>query len=229
MSKLIIANWKSHPETENEAAQLAKDSDVEGLVICPPFSFLKVVAENIKTAKLGAQDMTGEAVPENLEYVIIGHSDRRKLGETDETVAEKMAQAVEDGLIPILCVGESRAERDANETEEVVGRELKIGLSLLENLKFKIENLVIAYEPIWAIGTGTPDSPESMLKMVQFIKETLNAKPYTLNPRIIYGGSVTSQNVEEFLSKEGIDGALVGGASLEAKEIIKIVEISKKY
>ncbi len=230
MNKIIIANWKLNPTTEKEAVRLAKDSDVEGLVICPPFSFLKAVAGNLKNAKLGAQDMIGEAVPENLEYVIIGHSDRRKLGETDETVAEKMAEAVEDGLIPILCVGESRAERYAGETEEVVARELNIGLSLLpKTLNAKPYTLFIAYEPIWAIGTGTPDSPESMLKMVQYIKDTLTAKPYTLNPRIIYGGSVTSQNAEEFLSKEGIDGALVGGASLDPKEIIKIVEISKNY
>ncbi len=228
MSKLIIANWKSNPVTEEAAFELARASDVEGLVICPPSPFLKLVADNIQRAKLGAQDMTGEALPENLEYVIVGHSDRRRLGETDETVAEKIAEAAEGGLIPILCVGETRDERDAGKTEEVVGRELKIGLSLLVASGYSLSTIVIAYEPIWAIGTGTPDSPENMLNMVKFIKETLNAIRYTLNPRILYGGSLTSKNVEEFINKDGIDGALVGGASLDPEEIKKIVEIARK-
>src|SRR3989344_3429967 len=114
------------------------------------------------------------------------------------------------------------------EAEEIIKRELKIGLSLLANQPHTL-NPIIAYEPIWAIGTGTPDTPENMLNMVKFIKETLVTSGYTLNPKIIYGGSVNSQNAEEFLKHEEINGALVGGASLKSEEIIKIVKIAKQY
>src|SRR3989344_8370843 len=145
MNKLIIANWKMNPTSLKEAEKLAQESDVEGLVICPPFLFLEEVSKIIKKAKLGAQDCfweekgayTGEISPKELkslgvEYVIIGHSERRQnLGETDEIVAKKIKAAVEEGLTPILCVGETRAERDAGKTKEVVERELKVGLSLV--------------------------------------------------------------------------------------------------
>ncbi|MEK7192218.1 MAG: triose-phosphate isomerase [Patescibacteria group bacterium] len=258
MKKIIIANWKLNPESLKEARKLAKESDIDGLVICPPFPFIEEAAKVLKKAKLGAQDLfwkeqgayTGEVSATQLkdfgvEYVIIGHSERRQnLGETDETVAKKIAAALKAGLTPILCVGETQTERDAGKTKEVVERQLKIGISLIENChrqrrgpalkksrkwwreKFKIENLVIAYEPIWAIGSGTPDTPENMLEMVQFVKDILNPAPYTLNPLIIYGGSVTSKNVKEFTQHREIDGVLVGGASLNAEEIKKIVKIA---
>ncbi len=229
IGKIIIANWKAHPVSESEAIKLTKESDVEGLIICPPFPFLKAVSGVIKKAKLGAQDMIKEATEAGVEYVIIGHSDRRKLGETDEIVAEKMAMAVKDGLIPILCVGETRAERDAGKTKSVISYQLSVGLSQLVASGQSLGTIVIAYEPIWAIGTGTPDSPENMLKMVQYIQERVQYQVSSVkNLRILYGGSVTSENAEEFISKDGIDGALVGGASLDSKEIKKIVEISKK-
>src|SRR3989344_4632314 len=200
MNKLIIANWKMNPATTKEAIRLAQESDVEGLVICPPFLFLEEVSKIIKKAKLGAQDCfweekgayTGEISPKELKslgvkYVIIGHSERRQnLGETDEIVAKKIIAAVNNNLTPILCVGETKEERASGKTEEVVKRELKIGLSLLAN------------------------------------------QPHTLNPKIIYGGSVNSKNEKSFLKHKEIDGALVGGASLKSKEIKKIVEIGKK-
>lgn len=232
MGKIIVANWKLNPATEAEAEKLAKESDAEGLIICPPFPFLGAVAKVIKKAKLGAQDLfweesgayTGEVSGTQLkdfcvEYVIIGHSDRRKLGETNEMVAKKIAAALKDGLKPILCVGETRAERDSGKAKEVVEREVSIGLSLANNLKLKTKNLIVAYEPIWAIGTGNPDTPENMLEMVRLIG----------GDRMIYGGSVTSENAEEFLKHKEIYGALVGAASLDSKEIKKIVEIAKKY
>lgn len=234
MPKIIIANWKLNPASLVEAEELAKTSDVEGLVICPPFPFLKSVAVVIKKSQLGAQDLfwedkgayTGEVSGSQLKdlgvkFVIVGHSERRQnLGETDEMVAKKIAATLQDGLTPILCVGETRAQRDAGETKEVIARELKIGLSLIENL---IGNIIIAYEPIWAIGTGTPDTPENMLEMVQFIQTKIK------NAKVIYGGSVTSKNAEGFFKHQEIEGALVGGASLRGEEIKKIVEISKKY
>ncbi len=217
--KLIVANWKLNPATEKEAIKLAKESDVEGLVICPPSQFLEAVGKVLKKAKLGAQDLFWEegGAYAGVEYVIIGHSDRRKLGETDEVVARKIATAVKDGLKPILCVGENRAERDAGKAKEVVERELKIGLSLLAE-PYTPNPVIVAYEPIWAIGTGNPDIPENMLEMVNLIRGTA-----------IYGGSITSKNAEEFLKHKEISGALVGGASLKSEEIKKIVEIAKKY
>ena len=248
MNKLIIANWKMNPASIEEARKLAAETDVEGLIICPPFPFLEAVAKTIKKAKLGAQDVfwmnpptplagqtgayTGEVSAEELkslcvEYVIIGHSERRQnLGETDEMVAKKIKTVLDAGLTPILCVGETKAEHEAGKTKEIVKRELKIGLSYIPHLTSNIQ-LVIAYEPIWAIGTGTPDTPENMLNMVKFIREVSSDWP--LATRIIYGGSVNSKNAENFLKHKEINGALVGGASLKKEEIIKIVEISKKY
>lgn len=239
MSKIIIANWKLNPSSPVDAEKLAKDSDIKDLIIAPPFPFLEFVAAIIKKATLGAQDLfwedsgayTGEVSGAQLKalevgHVIIGHSERRKnLGETDEMVAKKVAIAVKDGLKPIICVGETREQRDKNKTVEVVEQEVRIGLSRVSGTK---EEIIVAYEPIWAIGTGNPDTPESMLKMVKLIKEVA-ARVDIKNIRCIYGGSVTSKNAEEFLKNKEIEGALVGGASLDGEEIKKIVEIAKKY
>ena len=260
MPKIIIANWKLNPATLAEAEELAKASDVEGLVICPPYPFLKAAAGVVKKSQLGAQDLfwedkgayTGEVSGSQLKdlgvkFVIIGHSERRQnLGETDEMVAKKIAATLQDGLIPILCVGETRAQRDAGETKEVVARELKTGLSLIGNClpaseagklktpnknKFgtgQVKNLVVAYEPIWAIGTGTPDTPENMLEMIQYIEGIMNELGI-MGTVVIYGGSVTSKNAESFLRHNEIGGALVGGASLNGEEIKAIVKIAEKY
>ena len=236
--KLIIANWKLNPTTEREAIKLAKESDIDGLVICPPFPFLEAVAKVIKKAKLGAQDLfweekgayTGEVSAAQLkdlgvEYVITGHSDRRKLGETDEMIAKKIEAALKSSLTPVLCVGETQEERSGGKARETVERELKIGLSLVGNSELATRNLIVAYEPIWAIGTGASDTPEDMLEMVELIRRQASS----VKRQVIYGGSVTSENAEEFLKHKEISGALVGGASLNPKEIKKIVEIAKKY
>lgn len=240
MPKIIIANWKMNPASLEEAKKLAKESDVDGLVICPPFLFIEEVGLKIKKAKLGAQDLfwedkgayTGEVSTEELksvgaEYVIIGHSERRKnLGETDEMVAKKIASALKADLKPILCVGESREIRDRGKTKEFVENQLRIDLSKIITDSAEI---IVAYEPIWAIGTGNPDTPENMSNMVKFIKELLVKLGSKLKVHIIYGGSVTSANVESFFQRKEIEGALVGGASLKGDEITKIVEIGKKY
>ncbi|MEK9185987.1 MAG: triose-phosphate isomerase [Patescibacteria group bacterium] len=258
MNKLVIANWKMHPRTRREAEKLSQESDAEGLIICPPFVFLDDVSRMISRAKLGAQDVfweefgayTGEISVDELkdlcvEYIIIGHSERRQLlGETDEMVARKMAAVIKSGLTPILCVGETRAEHDSGQTEAVVKRQLEKGLSLVGSHQLSV---IIAYEPMWAIGTGKPDTPENMISMVKLIKEELGIIPplagsrlpkyyqkgggrnLELGIKIIYGGSVNASNAESFLKHSEIDGALVGGASLKGEEIKKIVEISKKY
>lgn len=241
MDKIIIANWKMNPASLKDAIQLTKDSDMKGLIICPPFPYLDAVTRTIQQSDLGAQDLfwedlgayTGEVSAQELKdlcvkYVIIGHSERRQnLGETDEMVAKKVAAALKNDLTPILCVGETRAERDSGKTKEVVKRELEIGLSKLINFPTsQLINLVIAYEPIWAIGTGTPDTPENMLDMVKFIKEVLGVRNKMWDVKIIYGGSVMSRNANNFLKHKEIDGALVGGASLKGEEIKKIVKIS---
>lgn len=237
MAKTIIANWKLNPATEKEAVKLAKESDLPDLIICPPFTHLEAVAKVLKKAKLGAQDLfweekgayTGEVSGTQLkdagvQYVIIGHSERRQnMGETDEMVAKKIEAAVRDGLTPILCVGETRAERDKAKTKEVVERELRIGLSRVFTNPAEI---IIAYEPIWAVGSGHPDIPENTLEMVKFIRELMKGIGSKLKEKIIYGGSVTSQNAQSFLQPKEIAGALVGGASLNSEEIKKIVEIA---
>lgn len=238
MPKLIVANWKMNPGSLKEAKKLAKESDVGGLVVCPPFPFLEEVGGELKKAELGAQDLfweekgayTGEVSALQLKdagvkYVIIGHSERRQnLGETDEMIAKKMEMAVATGLRPILCVGETKNEHAAGKANAVVIQQLKKDLSLIRNWQLEIRNLIVAYEPIWAIGTGTPDDPGNTVKMVELIREI--AGPET---QVLYGGSVTAANAENFLKHKEIAGALVGGASLKSEEIKKIVKIANRY
>ena len=256
MNKLIIANWKMNPETIKEAVSMAKEIDSENLVICPPFTFIAEVSRAVKKSILGAQDLfwedngahTGEISGSQLyslgvKYVIIGHSERRRhLRETDEMVAKKVAAALRNGLIPILCVGETQEERNRNQTQKVVERQLKIGLSLIGNCppeadpplaeKLEIVNLIVAYEPVWAISTSKdsePDTPENAVQMINFIKKQLEVNNYKLKIDFIYGGSVNAQTAEKFLKEKEIQGVLVGGASLKSKEFKKIIDIARKY
>lgn len=263
MKKLIVANWKMNPSSAKEAVSLAKKVDAGipqeknieiEVVIAPPFPFLAGVGKVIRRAKLGAQDVfwedagayTGEVSPMILKrlgvtYVIIGHSEQRRLlHETDEMIHKKVSASLQAGLKAILCVGESLAVRKKGlaAAKNFVKNQLKKDLKNISGLKDN--ELIIAYEPIWAIGTGKSDNPESAAEMTRFIKSTLRSKPYTLNARVIYGGSVTSQNARSFLyyngstsfdaaqdkslATEGIDGALVGGASLKAEEFKKIIK-----
>lgn len=243
MTKIIIANWKMNPATEEEAVELAKRIDAENLVICPPFPFLKSVGQVIKKSKLGAQDLfwegptgpyTGEVSAAELknvgvEYVILGHSERRKnLGETNDVIAKKVIAAVKEGLIPILCAGETWEQKMADEKEIVISDQIRTGLSELS--KLKMENwklkIYIAYEPIWAISTGSrgvADYPGNTIATIIFIKKLLEKINYNFETHFLYGGSVSSKNAEEFLKHEEIEGALVGGASLKPDEISAIV------
>jgi len=227
--ELIVANWKSHPATEEEAVLLARASDLEGLVICPPFNFLEAVRSVLAKARLGAQDFReGMAV----DYAIIGHSDRRREGETSELVAEKMAKAVAAGIIPILCVGETKKQKDLNLKEKVITEEIKINLSLILNSQFKIPNLYIAYEPIWAISTSPgaePDKPENTIATIAIIKQKLLEFGYNFPVKFLYGGSVTAKNAADFLQYPEIEGALVGAASINTQAINEIYNITRRH
>ena len=225
-----------NPASVAEAIELAKATDHNNLVICPPLPFLKSVREVIKKARLGAQDLfwegptgpyTGEVSAAELknigvEYVIIGHSERRKnLKESNDIIAKKVAAAVKGGLIPILCVGETWEQKMADEKEIVISDEIRIGLSLIPK-PYALNPIYIAYEPIWAISTnnrGVADYPDDTILTISFIKKLLEKLNYKFKTHFIYGGSVTSKNAADFLKHEEIEGALVGGASLRPEEM----------
>ena len=241
---LIAGNWKMNT-TLSEAIALvtqllsesAKIDNVEKLV-CPPFISIATIKELLKgtTIKLGAQNVyymekgayTGEISPLMLadlcEYVIIGHSERRQyFGDTGEVTNKKVKAALKVGLKPILCVGEKLDENEAGKTEAIVSEQLTSALDGIDNVR----NLVIAYEPVWAIGTGKAATGEQANKTIGFIRQTL-AKKYgniaAQAVRVLYGGSVTPENTAEFLRQPEIDGGLVGGASLKADQFISIVK-----
>ncbi len=246
---LIAGNWKMH-KTINEAIQLVNDikrkfSDFEkvDIVVCPPFTALNSVYEIIMDTKikLGAQNMfyelegayTGEISPVQLrdagcQYVIIGHSERRKyFKEDDALINKKVRTAIKEGLIPILCVGETLQEREEGKTIEVIETQLSGGLREL-SLE-DMQKVVIAYEPVWAIGTGKTATPQQAEEVHRFIREWIKDKfssPLAENLRILYGGSIKPTNIADLMKEEDVDGGLVGGASLEADSFCKIIENS---
>jgi len=240
----IAGNWKMNT-TATEAERLVLEmlerlDRIEGVgkVLCPPFVSLVGISMMLQDSsiKLGAQNMyfeakgayTGEISPvmlrELCEFVILGHSERRwYFGETDEIVNRKVKAAVANKLKPILCVGERLEENEAGKTEEVISRQVTAALSGME----PVRDLVVAYEPVWAIGTGKAASGKQAGVTIQFIRDVLAKlwnKSIAQDLRILYGGSVTSANIAEFVSHPEIDGALVGGASLKAEEFVGIVE-----
>lgn len=241
---MIAGNWKMNT-TLAEAAALVREMK-EGLeriagvekVLCPPFLSLSLVKELLQgsSIKVGAQNMyfeeqgayTGEISPLMLcgicQYVILGHSERRQyFGESDEVVNRKVKAALAAGLTPILCVGERLEDKEAERTEEVVTRQVTGALQGIESLN----GMVIAYEPIWAIGTGRAATGKGANATISIIRETvaqLYSEGIAQGIRILYGGSVAAANIAEFIGQHEIDGALVGGASLKAKEFLTIVE-----
>ncbi len=245
--KIIAGNWKMNKNL-SEAIQLISDLklEIEGkslnaeVVIAPPFIALEAAKSLIKDSviKLCAQNMhpsdsgafTGEISADMLksigcEYVILGHSERRTLfGESDEFINQKIKQALKNGLIPILCCGESLEERENGTTFKVIESQLKVGLSGLSS--DQIKSLVIAYEPIWAIGTGKTATPEQAQEVHAFIRKLLSEmanEEIAQEITIQYGGSVKPGNAKELLSKQDIDGALVGGACLKADSFRDII------
>ncbi len=250
--KIIIAgNWKMH-KTNAEARQLAnqikmKATDIRqaGIILCPPFTALAAVYETIKDTGigLGAQNMfwekegafTGEISAGMIKsagagYVIIGHSERRQyFGETDETVNKKIKAALENGLNPIVCVGESLQQREENITREVVTRQIKGALAGLKPAD--MQHIIVAYEPIWAIGTGktaTPQQAEEVHGQIRTVLTEMFGQEVAEQVIIQYGGSVKPENARELLSQPNIDGALVGGASLKADSFAGIFQTAEQ-
>ncbi len=248
---IIAANWKMHKttgETSDFCRAILKEeklfSGVE-ILICPPYTSLPAAANIIvdSSLKLGAQDLhwekegafTGEISGAMLadlgvEYVLVGHSERRHiLGEDNNRISSKVKAALDCGLKPILCVGETEAEREAGATNEVIEEQLISALKALS--AGKIGDLVVAYEPVWAIGTGKAALPSDAEAACLFITEALQniAGPETVKKtRIQYGGSVKEGNIGSFVEQTSIHGALVGGASLKADSFSKLVHAARK-
>jgi triosephosphate isomerase (TIM) len=245
--KILAANWKmnlTHIEAESYMhtflGEIGEVDDVE-IVMIPPFTSIPVLAQISEKApfiRIGAQNMywersgayTGEISATMLrvlfvKYVVIGHSERRMLfGETDEMVNRKVHSALEAGLRPIVCVGESMTQRDNDEVETVLGRQLELGLKDL-SVKDAVE-VVIAYEPVWAIGTGRTATPAQAEEAHRFIRSVLSKIFGTGSAervRIQYGGSVKPENAQELMRQSDIDGALIGGASLDPHSFAKII------
>ena len=248
---LIAGNWKMHRAAPQEArtlarnvAEAAREPSVQ-VAVCPPFTALAAAAEALEGTplRLGAQNMhaesegafTGEVPAGALRalgcrYVILGHSERRQYyGETDEAVAAKTQQALRRELVPIVCVGEALEEREDGRAQEVVGRQLEAALDGLP--LGDPSRLVVAYEPIWAIGTGESATPEQAQEMHAFIRETLQGQHgdgVGGAVQLLYGGSMKPHNAEALLSQPDIDGGLIGSASLEADSFQGIVDVAEQ-
>jgi triosephosphate isomerase len=244
--RIVAGNWKMNKRLA-EAAELTKgilrdldDQTEVDVVLCPPFTALRTVGETLANSpvQLGAQNMhwepdgayTGEISASMLRdlychYVILGHSERRQFfHETDADVGRKVKAALAANLTPIVCVGETRAEREAGSTEAVVGRQVRDGLAGLGAADLR--RIVVAYEPVWAIGTGLTATPQQAQDVHAFIRETLAGmadEETAQTIRIQYGGSMKPANAKELLSQPDIDGGLIGGAALESRSFADIV------
>ena len=242
---VVAGNWKMHG-SRAENAQLVRElteSDGGGLIdviVCPPFVYLGEVSRLLRESSMavGAQDVcaeapgafTGEVAAAMLRdvgcrYALVGHSERRALfGEDDQLVARKFVAAGREGLVPVLCVGETLAERERGVTEEVVARQLDAVLAVTGPAGFA--GALVAYEPVWAIGTGKNATPGQAQEVHAFIRGRLAERDATIaaSLRILYGGSVKAANARELFSQPDVDGGLVGGASLKADEFRKICE-----
>jgi triosephosphate isomerase (TIM) len=245
----VAGNWKMNTDSHSGVA-LAKgvadgSSGLAGssvdVAVIPPFVYLSAVGQAVSSSgiALGAQDVyfeakgafTGEISTAMLKdvgctYVLCGHSERRHvLGESDELINKKVTASISGGLLPILCVGELLEERDASQTDEVVERQVRAGLATLS--AEKIPAVTIAYEPVWAIGTGRTATREQAQEVHAFIRKLL-AEMYDQTVademRILYGGSVKPDNAEELMAEPDVDGCLVGGASLKADDFVQIIE-----
>ena len=244
--KIIAGNWKMNmlPNEAmsfiNELEPYAKNAKCE-IILCVPYTdlFYSLLTAQNTNIKIGAQNMhweekgayTGEVSPNmlkciNVEYVIIGHSERRQyFAETDETVNKKIKSALKHELNPILCVGETMKQRELGLEEEIIKQQI---IGALEGItKEQIEKIVVAYEPIWAIGTGkvaTKDDANNMIKLIRKEIELLYNKEVANNVSILYGGSVNKNNSKELFETSDIDGALIGGASLKVDEFNEIIK-----
>ncbi len=247
---LIAGNWKMY-KTPQEAADTAKQlveqvrevADVD-IMIAPPFTALESVSRMIKNSPvaLGAQNLywedegayTGEISAPMLksagcQYAIIGHSERRQyFGETDKTVNQKIQAAIQVGLKPVFCIGETEQEREAEQTLSVLDKQVRKGLERL--VPEQLDTLIIAYEPVWAIGTGKTATEDQAQEVHQFIRSLIEksfGNDLSKSIRILYGGSVKPDNILNLMAMPDIDGALVGGASLSADSFSRIIKFKK--
>jgi len=257
MKTFVIANWKMNPSTIQEAQTLFNSvkeglKNIRGLdkkaetVICPPFPYLSILS-NIQdpksSIKLGAQNcfweengsFTGEIsllMLKNLEckYVIIGHSERRLfLNETDRMINKKLKKVLEKKLKPIFCIGEKKKDKEQGKAQAILKKQLENGLKKIN--KKEIKNIILAYEPVWAIGGGKSCSPDEAQVMRLFLKKVISQK-YSRSVaneiKILYGGSVNNSNVKSFIKEAGFQGVLVGGSSLRPEEFVELIkEVSK--
>jgi triosephosphate isomerase (TIM) len=246
MRRWVIANWKMHKLKADskaffeELSSRLKETQWQSVVhvgVAPPATLLSYCAELTKSTsiKVGAQNchfkeqgaFTGELAPQMIkdsgaEFVIIGHSERRSLfGESDAFVADKLKAVHQAGLFGVLCVGETLEERERGQTNQIVERQLDAALSKFDGPK----TLVVAYEPVWAIGTGRTATPEQAQEVHAFIRQKLNSRFGAFGQQIpiLYGGSVKPSNFAELLSQNDVDGGLVGGASLDANDFYQLV------
>ena len=246
--RIIAGNWKMYnniSESQNLVTKLVtgltNQNLIREVIICPPFTSLSETSNLLKGTKikLGAQNMhfeekgafTGEISNDMLKsvgckYVILGHSERRTIfGESDELINKKIKKALYSDLTPIFCIGESLVQRENGTTKEVIERQVLEGIKDLN--EEDVNKIIIAYEPIWAIGTGKTASPQQAQEVHKFIRSILKdtfSEATSENIPILYGGSVKPNNAEDLLAKEDIDGALVGGACLEAESFISIIK-----
>jgi len=245
----VAGNWKMNTDSHSsvELVERIASGFVETagksvtVAVCPPFVYLQAVAKALGSSGIavGAQDMyfesegafTGEISVSMLKdvgclYCLCGHSERRHvIGETDELINKKVAAAIAGGLLPILCVGELLEEREASQTNEVVTRQVKEGLAGLS--AEKMQAVTVAYEPVWAIGTGLTATPEQAQEVHDFIRKLLGQMydaEIAEEIRILYGGSVKPGNAAELMSQKDIDGSLVGGASMKADDFLAIIK-----
>jgi triosephosphate isomerase (TIM) len=249
---LIAGNWKMNTDlgsatklAEDVVREVRSDSDGVDVAVCPPYISLDAVGVTLRGTRirLGAQNMhqeadgafTGEVSAAMLKsagctYVILGHSERRQyFDETDESVAAKVKAAMQSGLVPILCVGETLDERKAGKETEVVMQQMSVALDGLQLTS--AGDLVIAYEPVWAIGTGETATPEQAQEMHAFIRSLLSDRfggTLAGDVHILYGGSMKPSNAEELLSQQDVDGGLIGGASLKAADFAAIVSAARQ-
>lgn len=236
MKKLIIGNWKLNPQTLRNAIALAKAVDKEEIIICPPHAFLEEVSKVLKKASACAQDIfweqkgsfTGGVSPTQLKaigvkHTLVGHSSRREGGETDTEINKKIKAALSESLTAILCVGESSSVHARGEavTKKFIEGQTKKAVSRIKPSK----KLIVAYEPIWAIGTNKPDTPADSAIIASHIKSVLNKMGWR-GIKVLYGGSVDSKNAKGFLAIKVIDGLLVGMASIKEKEFNKIIKVN---
>jgi len=243
----IAGNWKMYKtgpeavETAKELAQLCSKIDDVDIMIAPTFLSLPLVSAAVKGSPVhvGAQNLyfeqqgafTGEVSADMIKaagarYVLVGHSERRQyFNETDASVSKKIKAALEAGLKPVLCIGETETQREQEKTFTILDKQVSDGLKGL--VSDALSDLVIAYEPVWAIGTGKTASVDQVRQVHEYLRSLIHnlfSKPFADQTRIVYGGSVKPENVRELMGIEDVDGALVGGASLDAKKFINIIK-----